>query len=129
MLWNTALARRMSHELRTPLTALRLNVDQLRRGGGPPLSDRQEEMVRRIATASERLHEVIESLLAYAQIVPDSAPPVPGEDRVGPGVCVGPFLVKELVGALGGRIEPVPGSSLGSAFTVILPASGRDEIG
>jgi signal transduction histidine kinase len=71
----TSFLRMVSHELRTPLTSLKLNLERLSRsrdtcrrapdedGGG-----REDEMIRKIAAAATRLHELIESLLEYARI-------------------------------------------------------------
>ena len=64
----TSFLRMVSHELRTPLTSLKLNLERLVRSRERSLTPRQHEMVRKIATASVRLQELIESLLEYARI-------------------------------------------------------------
>ncbi len=66
----TSFLRMVSHELRTPLTSLKLNLERLTRTSGPqrPQADRQDEMIRKIAASTSRLHELIESLLEYARI-------------------------------------------------------------
>lgn len=64
----TGFLRMVSHELRTPLTSLKLNLDRLRRDRESPLTARQEEIVCKVASASDRLMELIESLLEYARI-------------------------------------------------------------
>ena len=64
----TSFLRMVSHELRTPLTSLKLNLERLVRSRDRSLTPRQHDMLRKIATASVRLQELIESLLEYARI-------------------------------------------------------------
>jgi signal transduction histidine kinase len=64
----TSFLRMVSHELRTPLTSLKLNLERLVRSRDRSLTPRQHDMVRKIATSSLRLQELIESLLEYARI-------------------------------------------------------------
>jgi signal transduction histidine kinase len=64
----TNFVRMVSHELRTPLTTIKLNLDRLARLRDTPLAGPDADAVRRMATASDRLFELIESLIAYAQI-------------------------------------------------------------
>jgi len=60
--------RMVSHELCTPLTALKLNLERLRRDREGALSERQRDILRRMKASSDRLLELIESLLEYARI-------------------------------------------------------------
>jgi signal transduction histidine kinase len=64
----TSFLRMVSHELRTPLTSLKLNLERLVRRSEGGLDARQCEMLRKIASSTDRLHELIESLLEYARI-------------------------------------------------------------
>ena len=64
----TSFLRMVSHELRTPLTSLKLNLERLTRCREPGRSERQDEMIRKIAAGAGRLHELIESLLEYARV-------------------------------------------------------------
>jgi signal transduction histidine kinase len=64
----TSFLRMVSHELRTPLTSLKLNLERLVRSRDRSLTPRQHDMVRKIASSSLRLQELIESLLEYARI-------------------------------------------------------------
>ena len=64
----TSFLRMVSHELRTPLTSLKLNLERLVRSREATRTERQDEMIRKIAASAVRLHELIESLLEYARI-------------------------------------------------------------
>lgn len=60
--------RLVSHELRTPLTAMSGYLQILRRSADGTLSESQQQLVQRISRSSERLHDLIESLLEYTRI-------------------------------------------------------------
>jgi two-component system phosphate regulon sensor histidine kinase PhoR len=61
-----------AHELRNPLTALKGFVEMLlvqsERGRGGPLADWQQETLQEIATATDRLKELMEALLDVTRI-------------------------------------------------------------
>jgi PAS domain S-box-containing protein len=58
----------ISHELRTPLTAVLGYADLLDQEITGPLNRRQKEQVGRIKASSDRLHRLIESILAYVRL-------------------------------------------------------------
>ena len=58
----------VSHELRTPLTTIHLQVQRLEATGFARLSEGQRAILQRISLASERLLELVESLLEYTRI-------------------------------------------------------------
>ncbi|HYE73930.1 MAG TPA: ATP-binding protein [Blastocatellia bacterium] len=60
--------RLVTHELRTPLTAITGYLDVLRRSSSISLSDRQAQLLQKITRSSDRLKDLIESLLEYARI-------------------------------------------------------------
>jgi len=64
----TNFLRLVSHELRTPLTAQQLQLQLLERNRETPLTPRQEGVVRRLAVSSQRLQELVESLLEYSRL-------------------------------------------------------------
>ncbi|HLL53662.1 MAG TPA: ATP-binding protein [Myxococcaceae bacterium] len=57
----------LSHELRTPIASLQLQIHRLLRGQDE-LTERQRNIANRMLRTSERLAELIESLLQYARI-------------------------------------------------------------
>lgn len=63
----TNLLRMMAHELRTPVAALQLQLTLLERST-PPLSQEQESILGRIRRGTQRLLELIETVLEYARI-------------------------------------------------------------
>jgi signal transduction histidine kinase len=60
--------RMVSHELRTPLNSINGYLQILQRQPTEALTDRQRQIVERIAGSSARLLDLIESLLEYAGI-------------------------------------------------------------
>jgi signal transduction histidine kinase len=64
----TNFLRLVSHELRTPLTVISLQVERLRSELGPDMSETLAKIVRRVATSTNRLTELIESVLQHARI-------------------------------------------------------------
>jgi len=58
----------VSHELRTPLTALQTYLHALGRQHGDTLSPEPRRIVRRMASASRRLSQLVESLLEKTRI-------------------------------------------------------------
>jgi PAS domain S-box-containing protein len=61
------LLRMVSHELRTPLTTLQLQVERTQRDQGE-LSPKQRDILKRTASATGRLVEVVDSLLHYSRL-------------------------------------------------------------
>lgn len=60
--------RLVTHELRTPLTAITGYLTVLQRTANLSLSDKQWQIVEKINRSSDRLKDLIESLLEYARI-------------------------------------------------------------
>ena len=60
--------RLVSHELRTPLTALTLQLQLLQKHRAAALSDREQESLRKMRVAADRLQDLIEALLEHARI-------------------------------------------------------------
>lgn len=58
----------MSHELRTPLTAVLGYADLLADEISGPLNDQQKQQVQRIHAGTDRLHRLLESILAYVRL-------------------------------------------------------------
>lgn len=56
----------VSHQLRTPLTALRLRLEQIQDGSLP--ADLRDEAVEAARAETDRMHEMIEQLLALARL-------------------------------------------------------------
>lgn len=63
----TDFLRLVSHELRTPLTAISGYLQILRRTSAGALSEAQQQLVQKIARSTDRLQDLIESLLEYAR--------------------------------------------------------------
>ena len=61
------LLANVSHELRTPLVTIKGYNELLLRGSLGPLSERQERALKSTAQSTERLIELIETLLDFAQ--------------------------------------------------------------
>jgi signal transduction histidine kinase len=59
--------RLVSHELRTPLTAISGYLQLLRRTPADALSGAQRELVQKLARSSDRLQDLVESLVEYAR--------------------------------------------------------------
>jgi len=95
----------VSHELRNPLTVIQTNLHLLKReaSAAPPS---MQQMLGRIGNSTARLMHT-------------------------PGVGLGLSLVREMLDAIGGRVELSSTVGVGSTFTVLLPstatlrASGR----
>ena len=95
----------VSHELRNPLTVIQTNLHLLKReaSAAPPS---MQQMLGRIGNSTVR-------------------------DKHTPGVGLGLSLVREMLDAIGGRVELSSTVGVGSTFTVLLPstatlrASGR----
>jgi signal transduction histidine kinase len=89
--FKSGLVSTVSHELRTPLTALRMSTMLLADETMGPLTPRQRKLVDAAKEESERLYQIIESLLEFSRAQAAATKP-PG--RV--------FPVKQMVaGALG----------------------------
>jgi signal transduction histidine kinase len=64
----TSFLSMVSHELRTPLGALRLQLDRLKRDRERRLSADQQAVVDRSIRCTQRLGDLVESLLEYARV-------------------------------------------------------------
>jgi PAS domain S-box-containing protein len=58
----------VSHELRTPLTTIQLQLDRLQHDRSAQLTPKQQEAVRSLGGAYQRLVDLVESLLEYARL-------------------------------------------------------------
>ena len=58
----------VSHELRTPVTALQLQIERLKRHGAATMSDSERDVLARISSTTERLSNMIESVLHVCRI-------------------------------------------------------------
>jgi PAS domain S-box-containing protein len=59
----------VSHELKTPLTSMRMILPLLIEGKvGPPLADRQSELLVAVREDAERLHRIVENLLDMGRL-------------------------------------------------------------
>lgn len=65
----------ISHELRTPLTAVLGYADLLAQEISGPLNERQKQQVTRIRAGTDRLHRLLESILAYVRLETTSEKP------------------------------------------------------
>ena len=59
---------RMSHELRTPLTSIKEGTNLLREGKGGPVTDRQTRILTIIREESDRLIDLVSSLLDLSKL-------------------------------------------------------------
>ncbi len=57
-----------SHQLRTPLSAIKWSLSLLSTGGLGPLSDKQNELVRKTFSANQRLINLVDDLLNVSRI-------------------------------------------------------------
>ncbi len=57
-----------SHQLRTPLSAIKWSLSLLSTGGLGPLSDKQNELVRKTFSANQRLIDLVDDLLNVSRI-------------------------------------------------------------
>jgi signal transduction histidine kinase len=78
----TNFLRLVSHELRTPLTVIALQVDRLRSELSERITPEQQKVIRRIASSTARLTDLIESVLQHTRIESGRLATEPLEFRV-----------------------------------------------
>ena len=86
---------RTSHELRTPLSAIIVFTDLALRRAYGPLTEKQEDSLRRVLLSAKRLHALIEDILDISKI--EAGELELTEDR---------FLLSKLVDTVNATLEP-----------------------
>ena len=90
----TQFTARTSHELRTPLSAIIVFTDLALRRAYGPLTEKQEDSLRRVLLSAKRLHALIEDILDISKI--EAGELELNEDR---------FRVSKLVDTLNATLE------------------------
>jgi signal transduction histidine kinase len=87
-----AFVSAVTHELRTPLTTFRMYAEMLAEGMVPDEATRRKYL-ETLRVEADRLTHLVENVLAYARL-----------ERGGPGACIGPVPVAELLDGAGQRL-------------------------